>query len=88
MPDRTTLPDWPRVMAEPRAAAYLDMSPGTFRKHVMPEIPPVPLTPGRQGWDRRALDAWVDRRAGRTAPSAPVNEWDALLAGDDAAVSP
>ena len=31
MPDRATLPDWPRLMPEPMAAAYLQIGTTTLR---------------------------------------------------------
>ena len=59
----TPLPGWPPVLHEAWAAAYLALSPSTFRTSVVPEVPPVQLTHRRIGWLRTDLDAWLARRA-------------------------
>lgn len=58
------LPDWPRLMDETYAAAYLRMSPGSFQERVAPYIKCVPDLGGMVRWDRQTLDQWVDRRSG------------------------
>lgn len=53
---REALPDWPRLMREPMAAAYLGISASTLRQHG-----PDPRHIGRAAvWDRRDLDRWAD----------------------------
>ena len=74
MPSRIApadLPDWPAVMAEDLAAAYLgNLSVNAFRTHIRPAVPPIELTPGRQGYRRVDLDRWIAQRAGdTTAPT-------------------
>lgn len=58
-PDR--LPDWPRLMAEPLAAAYLGIGASTLR-----ERGPRPKKLGaRTLYDRRDLDRWADALSGQ-----------------------
>ncbi len=59
-------PDWPRLMSEPDAAAYLSISPTTLRQR---GPKPKPLG-SRRLWDRRDLDRWVDALDGQ--PLGPV----------------
>jgi hypothetical protein len=58
---RIDLPDWPRLMAAPMAAAYVGMSETKLR-----EIGPKPVSADikRTLYDRKALDRWVDRLSG------------------------
>lgn len=74
----------PRGMREEDAAYYVGVSPSTFRAQVKPEVPPVPLTQGRQVWLREDLDAYLDRKAGRDA-TLRENPW---LTPDDARAAP
>ncbi len=54
-------PDWPRLMSEPDAAAYLSISPSTLRQRG-----PAPKPLGsRRLWDRRDLDRWCDALDGQ-----------------------
>lgn len=56
MIDRTSLPDWPRLMSEPLAAEYLSIGVTTLR-----ERGPQPKRHGkRRLYDRRDLDRWAD----------------------------
>lgn len=52
----------PRVLTRSQAAEYLSVSPTHFDKMVANgRVPgPVQLSEGRKGWDRRALDSFVD----------------------------
>jgi hypothetical protein len=54
---RNELPDWPRMMRLPTAAAYLDIGPELFLSN-------VPVAPRRIGgavlWDRNEIDVYVD----------------------------
>lgn len=67
------LPDWPALMGEQTAAAYLDMSQGHFRKH----CPIKPIRLGTRKLFRRAdLDHWLmtlDRKA--AAGKVEPQEW-------------
>ncbi len=53
------LPHWPRWLNQRGAAAYLGVSPGTFRTEYLAGVWPDPMR-GRL-WDRKALDAASDR---------------------------
>ena len=76
MGDRLALPGWPPVLHEAWAAAYLSLSPSTFRAQVAPAVPAVKLTPGRVGWMRDDLDRWLATRPGAKAALVPHNPWD------------
>ena len=72
---RDPLPDWPPVMHEDWAAAYLSLSTSTFRSVVVKDVPPIALTQRRVGWLRADLDQWLAKRAGADASSGVVNPW-------------
>jgi len=56
-PARHILPDWPRLMSEDQAAAYLSIGSTNLR-----ENGPSPKRHGRRVlYDRRDLDRWADR---------------------------
>lgn len=85
-PERIFLPDWPRLMAEPQAAAYLSISPSTLRKDG-----PAARRHGRRVlYDRHDLDRWADALAGqpldthaREAEAAEVErKWRARRTGN------
>lgn len=64
--ERTTLPDWPRLMTIELAAAYLSRSPTTIR-----ERGPKPKRDGRSVlYDRNDLDRWADRLGGQPLTEA------------------
>ena len=69
------LPGWPPVLHEAWAARYLSLSTSTFRAIVAPVVPPIQLTPGRVGWLRADLDAWIAKKAANALLS-PANPWD------------
>jgi hypothetical protein len=74
----------PRLLALELAAAYVGLSAGAFLKGVADALYPQPLQDGkRQRWDRKALDAAVDRRSG-IGPSSDENEDDLMRAIDAA----
>lgn len=57
MSERASLPDWPRLMSEDLAAAYLSIGQSTLRASG-----PTPKRKGRRVlYDRRDLDRWADR---------------------------
>lgn len=60
-PGRLDLPDWPRLMGEPMAAAYLSIGTTYLR-----EKGPAPKRFGvRRLYDRQDLDRWADRLDGQ-----------------------
>ena len=59
--NRLALPDWPRLMAAPLAAAYVGLSENTLRT-----VGPKPREVGkRRLYDRIDLDRWADRLGGQ-----------------------
>ncbi len=72
------MPGWPRSMGLELAAAYVGLSPSTFRAQVdrsgstAPQ--PIALTAGRRVWLKEDLDAWLDRAAGRGTTAAGTGE--------------
>lgn len=81
------LPGWPRVLNEAQAAAYVGLSATTFAKRVAEGVipSPLPLSRRRIGWDRLALDRWVDALGPEGTASAGSNPWDSILGGQSAA---
>ena len=80
-PGPRPLPDWPAVLHEEWAAAYLSLSATTFREQVAPAVPPIQLTIKRIGWRRTDLDAWIARQggAGGGVAEIEVNSWDVSI---------
>jgi hypothetical protein len=69
-----------RLLSRLRAAAYCDLSPGTFSNWVAAGRLPPPL-PGTRRWDRHAIDVALDKLSGTKAPSIapsddPFAEWE------------
>jgi hypothetical protein len=69
-----------RLLSRLRAAAYCDLSPGTFSNWVAAGRLPPPL-PGTRRWDRHAIDVALDKLSGIKAPSIapsddPFAEWE------------
>ena len=64
----------PRCMTPPEAAAYCGLTPSGFRSWVMRGTLP-PALPGTRRWDRKAIDAALDRLSNLT-PDTPVQEND------------
>jgi len=62
------LPDWPRMMSRSVAAAYCGVSPNMIGK--VYGVEPVRLNARRALYDRRDLDAAIDRKKGY----APEND--------------
>lgn len=74
---------WPRMMRRDIAAAYCGVSLGRFLKEVGLGIWPAAedfLDPPR--WDRFKIDAAVDARNGKSAPSEE-DEWERATDGID-----
>ena len=96
MRNRGTLPDWPASMRRDLAAAYLDVTPGTFDKIVAEGRLPkgLALTAGSRIWLRTDLDALLAKlRGGPNDPAQrpvqdAVAEWDALCDGARATALP
>ena len=75
----------PRVLNLELAAAYVDLSATAFLRGVSKGHYPLPLQNGRRKqWDRKALDAAVDRRSG-LGSSSPLSEADPIMRAIDAA---
>ncbi len=73
--DRPALPDWPRLMRETMAAAYVGISGSMLREHG-----PAPKKLGRCAlWDRNDLDRWADALSGQ-----PLDEPERRAEADDA----
>ncbi|AQR74184.1 hypothetical protein BXU08_11450 [Sphingomonas sp. LM7] len=64
-PDRDIalrFPDWPEMMRQRTAAAYLDLSESAFIREVYRGTLPNPiLLGGRQSWNRQEIDAAIAR---------------------------
>lgn len=59
LPELAGLPDWPLMLTEAAAAAYLCQSPCAFTRGVgRGTLPPPRRTPGSERWSRRDIDAW------------------------------
>jgi len=74
---RARLPNWPRLMREPMAAAYLGISASMLR-----DRGPEPKHVGRCAvWDRQDLDRWADALGGQPLDaSARQDEGGDILA--------
>lgn len=58
------LKDWPRLLSVELAAAYLGTTPKTIRNHRC-KLPGMRKMGSRVVFDRKALDAWIDRSGGK-----------------------
>jgi hypothetical protein len=65
-------PVTPRLLTEEAAADYLSLPRAAMKRVVAGRT----MISGRIRWDRRALDAWLDERAGIAAKSPPVGQND------------
>lgn len=75
------LPDWPLLLRDYIAAAYLSLTPAELERGVRRgELPPPRSTPGGLRWSRRDLDAWFE-----DGPAAVRSGHDTLSAAIDAA---
>lgn len=74
-----TFPYWPRGLREDLAAQYVGLSVSSIRSlRQRGEFPsPIPLTKGRLVFLRDDLDAWLDKKAGRSGASHDVDWPDA-----------
>lgn len=87
------LPGWPRLLPRDQAAAYSGLSPNAFDAEVAAgTFPgPYPLQVTRRSlWDRKALDAAMDRAAGLATGAnddwgAREKAWKARRQGREAA---
>ncbi len=74
--DPADMPDWPRLMGERLAAAYLGIGASTLREHG-----PRPRKFGaRTLYDRRDLDRWADALDGQ-----PLDQADREAEADEVA---
>ncbi|MBD8620804.1 AlpA family phage regulatory protein [Sphingomonas sp. CFBP 13728] len=63
-------PDWPEMMRQRTAAAYLDLSESAFIREVYRGTLPNPVVlGGRQSWSRKELDASIARLLMRKQPA-------------------
>lgn len=75
----------PRCLTREQAAEYCGLTPEGFSAWQRQGIVPGPI-PGTKRWDRKALDAALDRASGlRHAEAEPENPWEAWRRGKDAA---
>lgn len=66
---RAELPDWPRLMREAMAAAYIGVSGSMLREHG-----PLAKHLGRCAlWDRNDLDRWADALGTSTTEPQPLD---------------
>jgi predicted DNA-binding transcriptional regulator AlpA len=73
--DIADLPGWPRGLSLAQAAAYVGLSPNTFKFHVDAGKYPQPASVGRRKlWDRKALDLALDKVSGLSAESTGAND--------------
>ena len=68
-PALADMPNWPRLMSEEQAAAYVSLSLNTFRAGVGELWPKAIRIRRRKLYDRRALDRAVDALAPATSDS-------------------
>ena len=72
-----------RVLRAKAAAVYLGLPVSTFQREVAAgRLPaPLPLTERARGWDRRALDRWIDAKAedGEAEDDGPRDDKDDWL---------
>jgi len=68
----------PRLLTREQAAAYCGISLPTFTNWVRSGILPGPI-PGTHRWDRKAIDAALDRASGfeNTMNPSPLDAWKA-----------
>lgn len=72
-PDMSRLPDWPRMLALPDAAAYVGISENTFKERV----PVRPIRFGRRVlYDRLAIDEYLDTLTGRSTGTGWAEQCD------------
>jgi hypothetical protein len=60
-------------MTGAQAAEYCELAPATFSKWVAEGKLPPPL-PGTRRWDRRAIDAALDKLSGIAPPLVPGDD--------------
>ena len=65
-PEQTLRASPPRLLTETEAAAYLSLPLAAMKRIMAGRV----LIDGRVRWDRRALDAWLDRESGLSASEA------------------
>jgi hypothetical protein len=80
MAERRRLPAGmtPRLLCRDAAATYCGVTAKAFDEHVKPHVPPVEIGT-RRLWDVRALDRWLDQKAGLIPTVRPIEDWVAGL---------
>lgn len=71
-PALDSLPDWPRLMARDIAAAYCGVSANNIERIF--NVAPVRLNARRVLYDRRDLDAAIERLKGNGYAADPIME--------------
>jgi hypothetical protein len=74
----------PRLINRRAAAAYCGISPVHFDKQIAPVVPPIQLG-GRNVWDLKALDRWLDAQSGLAHPVDSRSMEERLNGGDQGA---
>lgn len=75
--DIENLPNWPRILSEEQAAAYVGVSRETFRQRVQDGIYPQQREGKRVLYDRKVVDRIEDQRSGLLGTDSPEDrEWD------------
>lgn len=74
----------PRLLSRDAAAAYCGVTAESFETHIRPHVRQIEIG-ARRLWDVRALDRWLDEKAGLTEALRPVDDWLAELGDDRAA---
>lgn len=69
----------PRLMTGRQAAVYCGITPVTWSKWVVDGTMPKPL-PGTRRWDRKAIDAALDKASGIQPPASPAEQEDPYIA--------
>lgn len=77
----------PRLLSRKQAAAYVGLSASAFTVRVARKVPGLKFG-ARILWDRRALDGYLDRLSGLSAPSKSVDEWMEALDADQGRARP
>lgn len=89
MTNRPRLPEGmtPRLLSREQAAAYVGLSPGAFTVRIAGKVSALRLGK-RILWDRRALDAYLDRLSGLTPAEKTDDEWLEALDADQGRARP
>ena len=73
-PALADMPQWPRLLSEEQAAAYVGLSLNAFRARIGNPWPAAIRIGRRKLYDRNALDRTVDGLAPRESESSPKEQ--------------